>query len=202
MTAHSMTMTARIAPATAPFTPEAQAILDKLPSDWQPPFRLFTTLAHDADLLRRFTRGAPSYRPGSKVPLRLREVLLLRVTANCRCAYEWGLRVHYFAASAGLDQAQLHASVHGAISAPCWQPEDRLMLRLADALHHDCAIDEGLWEDLCTLFDADSILELLLLAGYYRTVAYIANGLRLPLEPGVGRDFPPAGEGMSARIAV
>jgi hypothetical protein len=29
-----------------------------------------------------------------------------------------------------------------------------------------------------------------MLAGFYRTVAYLANGLALPLEPGAAR-FPP-----------
>jgi hypothetical protein len=29
-----------------------------------------------------------------------------------------------------------------------------------------------------------------MMAGQYRTVAYIANGLQLPLEPKVGRPFP------------
>jgi hypothetical protein len=33
------------------------------------------------------------------------------------------------------------------------------------------------------------MLELLMLAGFYRTVGYLANGLRLPLEPGAAR-FP------------
>lgn len=30
------------------------------------------------------------------------------------------------------------------------------------------------------------------MAGYYRTVAYVAKGLRLPLEPKVGLPFPQA----------
>jgi hypothetical protein len=35
----------------------------------------------------------------------------------------------------------------------------------------------------------EAILELLMLAGTYRTVSYLVNGLRLPLEPGARR-FP------------
>lgn len=31
------------------------------------------------------------------------------------------------------------------------------------------------------------MLELLMLAGFYRTVSYLANGLRLPQEPGTPR---------------
>jgi hypothetical protein len=33
------------------------------------------------------------------------------------------------------------------------------------------------------------VLEVLLLCGFYRMVAYVANGLDLPLEPGAAR-FP------------
>ena len=35
----------------------------------------------------------------------------------------------------------------------------------------------------------EAILELLMLAGTYRTVSYLVDGLRLPLEPGARR-FP------------
>jgi hypothetical protein len=41
-------------------------------------------------------------------------------------------------------------------------------------------------------FSEQAILQLLLIAGSYRTVAYLANGLRFPLEPDVGRPFPAA----------
>ena len=48
----------------------------------------------------------------------------------------------------------------------------------------------ALWTDLRAVFSEEAILQLLLMAGNYLTVAYIANGLRLPLEPNVGRPFP------------
>ena len=36
----------------------------------------------------------------------------------------------------------------------------------------------------------EAIIELLMLAGFYRTVSYLTNALRLPLETGAAR-FPP-----------
>ena len=51
-------------------------------------------------------------------------------------------------------------------------------------------LDDALWTDLRAAFSEEAILQLLLMAGHYRTVAYLANGLRLPLEPKVGRPFP------------
>ena len=40
-----------------------------------------------------------------------------------------------------------------------------------------------------TLYHEAKILEVLLLCGFYRMVAYVANGLALPLEPEAAR-FP------------
>jgi len=101
----------RIDPATPPYTQAVQALFDRLPASWSPPFLQFTILARDERLLLRHVRGAVSYLEPSHVTLRQREVLLLRVTGRCRCAYEWCLRVHYFADEAGLNDAQLRASV-------------------------------------------------------------------------------------------
>jgi hypothetical protein len=94
----------RIDPATAPFEPNVQALFERLPKSWKPPFALFTVLARDERLLLRFTNAATSYLNPSHVTVRQREVLLLRVTARCKCAYEWGMRVHYFAEEAALGE--------------------------------------------------------------------------------------------------
>jgi alkylhydroperoxidase family enzyme len=181
----------RMAPVTAPFSPNVQALFDRLPASWSPPFKLFTVLARDERLLLRFTGSAVSYLEPSHVTVRQREVLLLRVTARCRCAYEWGMRVHYFAEQAGLGDAQVYASVHGDADDANWQPDDRLLVRLADELHDTVSISDELWTDLRAALSEEAVIQLLMMAGYYRTVAYVANALRLPLEPQVGRPFPP-----------
>jgi alkylhydroperoxidase family enzyme len=180
----------RIAPVSPPFAPKVQALFDRLPADWSPPFQLFTVLARDERLLLRFTGSSVSYLEPSHVTVRQREVLLLRVTARCRCAYEWGMRVHYFAEQAGLSETQIYASVYGDADDLSWQPDDKVLVRLADELHDTISVSDALWTDLCAAFSELAILQLLLMAGYYRTVACLANGLRLPLEPNVGRPFP------------
>jgi hypothetical protein len=43
------------------------------------------------------------------------------------------------------------------------------------------------WAQLSTHYGDEAILELLMLAGTYRTVSYLVNSLRLPLEPGARR---------------
>jgi len=185
-------MTARIEPVTAPYPANVQAAFERFPRSWMPPFRLFTTLARHPELFERFVRGAPSYLPGTHVSVRQREILLLRVTARCRCEYEWGMRVHYFADKAELNVKQVRATVHGDAGSACWLNGDAVLIRLADELHDTCSISDELWNALRAAFGDDAILELVVMAGYYRTVGYLALGLRLPLEPKVGRSFPAA----------
>ena len=51
-------------------------------------------------------------------------------------------------------------------------------------LHAECDVDDALWRSLQSAFSDEAILELLMLAGFYRTVSYLTNVLRLPAEPG------------------
>jgi hypothetical protein len=68
------------------------------------------------------------------------------------------------------------------------------LVQLADELHDTVSISDPLWTNLRATFSEEAVMQLLLMAGYYRTVACIANGLRLPLEPEVGRPFPARAE--------
>jgi alkylhydroperoxidase family enzyme len=145
------------------------------------PLALFRVLARDLRLFQRFMGGGLLDR--GNLTLRQREVVVHRVTATCGSEYEWGVHAAFFARRAGLDAAQLHATVHGGPYDPCWSAQDRLLLRFCDALHAHCTIGDALWADLHATFSEEAILELLLLAGFYRTVSYLTNALRLPAEP-------------------
>ena len=179
-------MAARIAPATPPFDPEVGGIIDQVMRG-QPPLHLFTTLARDPRLARKFFAGGLLDK--GHLSLRQREVVIDRTTALCRSEYEWGVHVATFAHKAGLTPEQVQATVLGSADDPCWSDEDRLLVRLCDALHRDCDVDDALWQALRARFSENAILELLLVAGFYRTVSYLTNALRLPLEPSAAR-FP------------
>ena len=103
--------------------------------------------------------------------LRQREIVIDRVTARCGSEYEWGVHVAFFAKRAGLDAAQQRSLVRGGPDDACWSAEDALLIRLCDALHERCDVDDGLWAELRARFSEEAILELLLLAGFYRTVS-------------------------------
>ena len=182
-----MSASARIAAADPPYAPEVQARFDALMPPGVEPLVLFRTLARDLRLFQRFMGGGLLDR--GHLTLRQREVVIHRVTARCGSEYEWGVHAAFFAERVQLDAEQLRASVHGSPDDACWSAEDRLLLRFCDALHESCSIDDALWAELRAIFSEEAMLELLLLAGFYRTVSYLTNALRLPLEPFAQR-FP------------
>lgn len=179
-------MTARMMPAAAPFAPAIAGQLDRMMKG-RPPLRLFTTLARDPRLFGKFFAAGLLDR--GHLTLRERELVIDRTTALVRSEYEWGVHVAAYAAAAGFDAAQLRSLVHGSADDGCWDDADKPLIRLCDALHRDCDVDDELWSALRARFGDEALLELLLLAGFYRTVGYLTNALRLPREAGAVR-FP------------
>lgn len=182
-------MSARIAPAQPPFPSDVQEWLDRTMPPGQPPLVLFTTLARDPRLFNKFFAAGLLDR--GHLTLRQREVVIHRTTALNRSEYEWGVHVAIFASRVQLTPEQLHSTVHGAADDACWSDDDRLLLRFCDALHASSTLDDALWQALRQRFSDEAMLELLLLAGFYRTVSYLTNALRLPPEPNAAR-FPAA----------
>jgi alkylhydroperoxidase family enzyme len=182
-----MSVAARIAPAEAPYAPEIETQFEKLMPPGVAPLVLFRVLARDLRLFQRFMgRGLLDK---GHLTLRQREIVIDRVTAQCGSEYEWGVHIAFFGERAQLDPAQQRSLVRGGPDDACWTPEDALLIRFCDALHAACDIDDDLWTRLRASFSEEALLELLLLAGFYRTVSYLTNTLRLPPEPYAAR-FP------------
>ncbi|MEN2472191.1 carboxymuconolactone decarboxylase family protein [Burkholderia sp. GS2Y] len=179
-------MTQRIASASPPFEPDIAASIDRIMRG-QPPLRLFTTLARDARLFTKFF--AAGLLDKGHLDIRQREIVIDRTTALCRSEYEWGVHVAVFSRAAGLNDAQILSLARGSAQDDCWTDEERLLMRMCDALHERCDIDDDLWDALRAHFSDEALLELLMLAGFYRTVSYLTNALRLPLEEHAAR-FP------------
>jgi alkylhydroperoxidase family enzyme len=167
----------RIAPLDAPYEPEIQGLFDKVMPPGQGPLVLFRTLAQNPRVLSRIMGGGLLDK--GSLTLRQRELMILRTTANCACAYEWGVHVTIFADKAGLGPSEIAATIdRGSLIG-----EDGLIFALADALHDHAAIEDDLWVKLATVFSHQQIIELLVLAGFYHSISYVANGLRIATEP-------------------
>jgi hypothetical protein len=62
-----------------------------------------------------------------------------------------------------------------------------LLIRAVDALHDTADISDDLWRGLSAAFSAESLLDLLLLCGWYHAISFVAKAARVPLESGAPR---------------
>ena len=174
----------RIAPLQPPYAPETKEVFDRIMRG-APPLMLFRVMASHKRAWDKFRAGS-LLDPGP-LTLREREIVIDRTCALNKCEYEWGVHVAIFAAPAGLDAAQVRATVLEGSDAPCWSAAERALIAAVDALHHRATWTDAEFAALKAHYDEDKILEIILLCGFYRTVSYLANGLALPLEEKAAR---------------
>lgn len=176
----------RIAPIQPPYSEEVQASFDKLMPPGMDPIALFRTVAHNPRVLRRMQRGG--LLDAGSIPVRAREIMILRTTARCDAEYEWGVHVAFFARTAELSEHEATATVTG--QASDWaDAADAAVIRLADALHDHATVGDELWAELTRHWDDAQLLELIMLAGLYHAVSFICTAARVAPEPGTPR-FP------------
>ncbi len=178
----------RIAPAEPPFDAAIQAALDRIMPKGVAPLTLFTTIARNPRVFGRVMAGG-LLDPGT-LSLRQRELVIDRATALCGCAYEWGVHVALFGERVGFGEAERRALVQEGPESPVWSEDERLILRLVDALHETARLPEALWADLSARFSPEQLIELMVLTGLYHMVSFVANGLELAPEP-FAPGFPP-----------
>jgi alkylhydroperoxidase family enzyme len=176
----------RIAPLQPPYAPETRDIFDRIMRG-APPLMLFRVMANQPRAWGKFRAGSLLDR--GPLSLREREIVIDRTCALNKCEYEWGVHVAIFAAPAHLTDEEVRATVHGAADAPCWSAAEQAMIAAVDALHHRATLSDAEFAALSAHHDEAKIFEIILLCGFYRTVSYLANGLKLPLEENAAR-FP------------
>jgi alkylhydroperoxidase family enzyme len=176
----------RIAPASPPYAPEIQERFDRIMRG-APPILLFRVVASQARAWEKFSGGGLLDR--GPLTLREREIVIDRTCALNACEYEWGVHVTAFAQAAHLTDEQVRATVLGDADAPCWSEAEKVLIAIADALHHRATLSDAEFTALKAHYDEAKTLEIIQLCGFYRTVSYLANGLALPLEE-FGARFP------------
>lgn len=174
-------------PLEAPYPPEAAAILATYPQQGGYLLTLFRTFANSVRFLKKGVANLLDAE--SPLPLRVREIVILRVTANLNCEYEWGVHVAAFAKRAELTEAQIAATRSGQANSPCWSPEESLLIGAVDELCHAGRIEDATLASVQETWTLDQQLEILALCGNYHTVSFVANTARLAPEPFAAR-FP------------
>lgn len=177
----------RIQPLNPPYAASVQQDFERIMPPGVPPLKLFRTVGHNPRVLSRMIAGGLLDR--GSIPVRAREIIILRTCALCGAEYEWGVHVAAFGAKAAFTPVQVAATVHA--NPQAWAPQDAVLIRLADALHATNQVDDALWTELKAHYSDEQLIELVMLAGLYHAVSYMVNTTRLELETAAPK-FPSA----------
>ena len=178
-----------LSPIEPPFSEEVTEIFKRYPQDKDGYIlKLFRVFANSIRFAT--TKGATNLLDkGSPLSLREREIVILRVTANKNCEYEWGVHVAAFSRAAGLTETQIAATRTGGSDAECWDDRESTLITCVDQICDQAKIGDAAYERFQALWDLEQQLEILSLCGNYHLISFVANTTRLDREP-MAATFP------------
>ena len=127
----------------------------------------------------------------SPLPMREREIIILRISANNYCEYEWGVHVAAFGSHVQFTEEQVAATANADHRASCWSARESLLIQALDELCHNGRMQPVMLERFRATWTLEQQLEIFALAGNYHAIAFVANSSELPLESFSAR-FPPS----------
>lgn len=174
-------------PIEQPYSLEVAAILSHYPQDKNGYIiRLFRVFANSMRFLTN--KGALNLLDKeSPLTIHEREIIILRVTANTHCEYEWGVHVTTFAQVANLTSQQVDATRLVDSQQDCWNDEERLLIDCVDQLCRDAVIAADTYTRFQAQWNLEQQLEIMALCGNYHLISFVANSSRIELEPTMAR---------------
>jgi len=139
-------------------------------------------LIRHAELYKAHLEVAQKYLSDCEMDIRDRELAILRIAWLSQAPFEWGSHVK-IAKRNGITSEEIERVLEGS-TASGWSKRDRAIVRAVEELHFDSMIIDETWADLQEFYNDKKLIELVILAGQYKTVAYYQNSLRLPLPEG------------------
>jgi 4-carboxymuconolactone decarboxylase len=117
----------------------------------------------------------------STVPVRLRQLAILRVAWTRRAEYMWASHMR-LSLDLGLTPKDFEAVKAGS-EAPRWSEAERAVLRAVEQLRDESDLDDPAWNALARHFDRHQMMDFLFTVGTYILLALAFNAMRIELEP-------------------
>ena len=145
------------------------------------------TYAHHPALAQAWFTFNGHLMMATTLTLRQREILILRVAALRKCAYEWAQHV-IVARDVGLTDDEI-ARVTLGPDAPFWDPSEAALIRAVDELVADGAIGDETWGLLAAELDTQQLMDLIFTVGAYDALAMLMLSFRLELDDDLRQFF-------------
>ncbi len=147
------------------------------------PLNIFGVLGHHPKLLKRFNLLGGFILNKGLIPDRERELVILRVGWNARAVYEFGQHT-VIGKRCGLTDDEITALTKP-VTDHDWSADDRALIALADDLAADDCVSDETWGALGERWSDAELIELLIVAGFYRLVSGLLNSAGVQLDDGV-----------------
>ncbi len=147
------------------------------------PLNIFGVLGQHPKLLKRFNLLGGFLLNKGLLPERERELVILRIGWNAQAVYEFGQHT-VIGRRCGLTDDEITALTQEP-AAHDWGDGDLALIALADELHADDCVSDATWADLAQRWSEAELVELLVVAGFYRLVSGFLNSAGVQLDDGV-----------------
>jgi alkylhydroperoxidase family enzyme len=165
---------------TAQWDATAKEIMGRVDGE---PLNIFKTLANHSGLMKRWMVFANHILGKSTLPVRERELIILRIGYLCRSGYEWGQHV-LIARRAKMTDDEIRRIQAGA-DAKGWSEADRLLLKATDELHADAHVSDATWHGLAKHFNTQQLMDIVFTIGQYNLVSMALNSFGVQADPGL-----------------
>lgn len=153
------------------------------------PINLFRALANNPGVMKQWFDFGEWIRWEGKVDARLRELAILQVGSSAKSPYEFSHHVvigrRFGVSDEDLEGLKLLAS---GTTPSHFSALELAVLTAARDLTERGEIDDPLWAELAASLDTESLLELVVVIGFYAMVVRVLAAVELDVEP----DFLPA----------
>lgn len=173
----------RLAPVADP-TDEQREVLERAGTrPGADPLNIFATMVHNRRVANRAVLLGGAFLGKGTIPEREREIVILRVGHRASAVYEFGQHV-IIGKRVGLTDDEI-AALGSDDPSHEWSDDDRALVALADDLCSDDCVSDTTWSALAQRWSDEQLVELLMLAGYYRMISGFLNSAGVQLDEGV-----------------
>jgi alkylhydroperoxidase family enzyme len=176
----------RIAPVLpSAFSPEQAALAQ--PGSGREALNIVRTMVNHPTLYAKWMPFAEELVFRSTIPLREREILILKTIAICRGTYPIAQHNHV-ARNIGLTEAEIAAARSDGAGLSSFE---QALVRAADELLRDHTMSDATWAALAERYAKTELMEVVFLVGNYAITAMATNTFGVQVEDGAGDLWKP-----------
>lgn len=173
----------RLHPVTNPTAEQSQVLDAAGTRPGRDPLNIFSTMVHNRRVANRAVLLGGAFLGRGTIPGREREIVVLRVGHNASAVYEFGQHV-VIGRREGLLDEEIADLARDELTRD-WSAPDRALIAMADELCADDCVGDATWAALAERYTEEQLVELVVLAGYYRMISGFLNSAGVQLDEGV-----------------